>query len=84
MVINTTDIQLYELLRQKLGEREAETLVNLIDSKLKDNNEINLRIVATKEDLAKTEARLTMRLFYFWIGQVAVIAGLLAYFFKTY
>ncbi len=91
MVINTTDIQLYELLRQKLGEREAETLVNFVDSKLKDNNEINLRTMATKEYIASTkeyiaqvESRLTMRMFYFWIGQVAVIGGLLAYFFKTH
>jgi hypothetical protein len=93
MVISTTDIQLYEILRQKLGEKEAEALVNFVDTKLKENNGQNLRIVATKEDLAnakqelavaiaKSEARLTVRMFYFWMGQVAVIAGLLAYFFK--
>jgi hypothetical protein len=66
-------------------------LVSFVDSKQRDNNEMNLRIMATKEDIASTkeyiakvEARLTMRMFYFWIGQVAVIAGLLAYFFKTH
>ena len=68
-------------------------MVYFVDSKLKENNDQNLRVHAKKEDLAnvkqelavaiaKSEARLTMRMFYFWIGQVTVIAGLLAYFFK--
>ena len=35
------------------------------------------------EKLSQVETRITMRLFYFWIGQVAVIAGMLAYFFRT-
>ena len=45
---------------------------------------MNVMITATKEDVAmlkmeitKAEGRLTMRMFYFWMGQVAVIAGLL-------
>ena len=51
------------------------------------------KIFATKEDLAKTEGRLDIKIaetkaelikwmFIFWMGQVAVMAGLLAYFFK--
>jgi len=32
--------------------------------------------------IAQSEARLTLRMFYFWLGQVAVIAGLLTYFFN--
>jgi len=28
--------------------------------------------------IAQSEARLTLRMFYFWLGQVAVIAGLLS------
>ena len=76
-----SDIKLYEILRLKLGEKEVETLVEFVDSKLKEREEENLKILATKEDLAKLESILTLRMFYFWMGQVAVIAGLLAYFF---
>ena len=98
MLITTTDIQLFQILKQKLGEKEAEALVSYVEAKLRDNNEQNLKVLATKEDIAelkednakvriemsKMEARLTMRMFYFWLGQIAVIGGILAYFFKTH
>jgi len=53
MVITTTDIQLFQILKEKLGEKEAEALVGFVDSKLKENNEANLKVLATKEDIAK-------------------------------
>jgi hypothetical protein len=52
MVITTTDIQLFQILKQKLGEQEAEALVTFVDAKLKEANEQNLKVVATKEDIA--------------------------------
>jgi hypothetical protein len=85
-----SDIKLYEILKLKLGEKEAEALVEFVDSKLKENDELNSKVLATKEDIkqlevkmAQMEARLTMRMFYFWLGQVAVIGGMLAYFFHV-
>lgn len=47
-----SDIQLFQILKQKLGESEAEALVTFVDGKIKDNNQINLNILATKEDIA--------------------------------
>ena len=52
MVISTTDIQLFQILRQKISEQEAEALVSFVDSKIKDNNETNLKVLATKEDIS--------------------------------
>jgi hypothetical protein len=52
MVITTTDIQLFQILKQKMGEKEAEALVGFVDAKIKENNEANLKILATKEDIA--------------------------------
>ncbi len=52
MVITTTDIQLFQILKQRLGEQEAEALVSFLDSKIRENDEANLRILATKEDVA--------------------------------
>ena len=52
MVFNMSDIQLFQILKQKLGESEAEALVTFVDGKIKDNNQINLNILATKEDIA--------------------------------
>ena len=47
-----SDIQLFQILKQKIGEAEAEALVTFVDGKIKDNNQINLNILATKEDIA--------------------------------
>ncbi len=51
MTITTSDIQLYEMLKQKLGSQQAEALVIYVDTKLKDAHEHNLKTLATKEDL---------------------------------
>jgi len=57
-MINATEIQLFQILRQKLGDSEAEALVTFVDAKLKDNNEQNLKVVATKEDIANLRTEL--------------------------
>jgi hypothetical protein len=48
-------IQLFQILKARLGEREAEALVSYVDTTLKENNrvihETNLRTLATKEDI---------------------------------
>ncbi|MGB4775879.1 MAG: hypothetical protein WBP45_11945 [Daejeonella sp.] len=69
MIITTTDIQLFKILKQKLGEAEAEALVSFVDAKLKENNEVNLKILATKEDtsnikedIAKLEGKLETKI----------------------
>ena len=89
MVITTTDIQLFQILRQKLGEQEAEALVSFVDSKIKDNNESNLKVLATKEDIGKLEVKIVdvksemiKWMFIFWIGQVAVTFGLIMLYLK--
>ncbi len=51
MVITTTRIQLYEILKQKLGGKEAEALVGFVDARLKEADEYNLKTLAAKEDL---------------------------------
>ena len=93
MVINMSDIQLFQILKQKLGESEAEALVSFVDSKIKDNNDVNLKVLPTKEDIAKLEGRLEVKIgdvkaemikwmFIFWMGQVAVTVGLIMVYLK--
>ena len=83
MVISTTDIQLFQILRQKLGEKEAEALVSFVDSKLKDTTETNLKILATKEDISKLETKIAERktdtikwVFSFFIAVILAVIGL--------
>lgn len=49
-------------------------------SAIEDKKDAIVSGIETK--IAQSEAQLTLRMFYFWLGQVAVIGGLLAYFFN--
>ena len=83
MVITTTDIQLFQILKQKLGEKEAEALVSFVDAKIKESNEQSLKVVATKEDIANLKTDIanskveTLRwTFGFFITLMIAIIGL--------
>ena len=46
-------------MKQKIGDQEAEALVSFVDSKLRDSNEANLKVLATKEDIAKLDTKIS-------------------------
>ena len=86
-----SEIKLFEMLKARLGQQEAEAFVEILENKVERKFDEAKQTLATKEDLAKVEGRLETKLaetkseiikwmFIFWMGQVAVIAGLLAYF----
>jgi hypothetical protein len=86
MVIS--DIKLYELLKARLGEREAEAFVDILEHTVDKKFEDAKDVLSTKEDLAKavgtleakiaqSETRMTMRMFLFWMGQTAVLASIM-------
>jgi hypothetical protein len=77
-----SEIKLYELLKAKLGEKEAEAFVEILEKKVDHKFEDAKQLLATKEDLANNKAELIKWMFIFWIGQITVIAGLLTYFFS--
>ena len=91
-----SDIQLFQILKQKMGEQEAEALVTFVDHKIRDNNETNLNVLATKGDIAElkvemsnlevkiadSKAEMIKWMFIFWIGQVAVTVGFLVVYLK--
>ncbi len=90
MIITTTDIQLFQILKQKIGEAEAEALVSFVDAKLKESHEENLKILATKEDIflvkadiikletkiAETKADMIKWMFSFFVAMMLAIIGL--------
>jgi len=90
-----SEIKLFEMLKAKIGQAEAEAFVDILEKKVEHKFEESKQVLATKEDLARVEGRLETKIadtkaelvkwmFIFWMGQVAVIAGLLAYFFNIY
>ena len=58
MEITISEIQLFQILKQKLGEKEAEALVTFVEEKVKQGNEQNIKILATKEDISRLEVKI--------------------------
>lgn len=80
------EIKFYELLKAKLGEKEADAFVSIMETKIDKKFEDACQVLATKEDLAKqigeAKADLIKWMFIFWIGQVAVTFGFILLFLK--
>jgi enoyl-[acyl-carrier-protein] reductase (NADH) len=61
-MIRLSEIQLFQLLKPKIGEQQAEAIVAYIDTRFKDNNEELYKRLASKEDLLKLEAKMENRM----------------------
>ena len=88
-----TAIDLYNILRLKIGESEAKALVEFVELKIDNKFEDNMDQLATKRDLQEVRAELELKIekvrsdlikwmFIFWIGQVSVTIALIMLFFK--
>jgi hypothetical protein len=82
-----SEIKLYELLKAKLGEKEAEAFVHVLEKKVDDKFDDAKQILTTKEDFERVEGRLETKIAEtkvdlikwmvgFWIVQMAAIIGL--------
>ena len=76
MVITTTDIQLFQILKKKIGEQEAEALVTFVDAKIKETNEANLKILSTKEDIANLKSEMLKWMIGLFVPLYLTIIGL--------
>ncbi len=58
MIAKSIDISFYEIIRPKIGDKEAEAVVNFVDAKLNACTEGNLDVLATKEDITGLKLQL--------------------------
>jgi hypothetical protein len=75
--------KLYDLLSAKVGKDVAENLTTFIEDKIKDEVENKSQILATKEDIAKLETRISEAKvdsikwsIALWVTTILMIAGL--------
>ena len=54
--MQVAEIELYEILKEKVGEKGAKTLVEYIDAKVEKKLEEKKDVLATKEDIANLRA----------------------------
>lgn len=74
-------ILLPENLRQKLGDQASKEFVDLLNSTIKDAKSNILETSADRFEkrLSDIKADIIKWMFVFWVSQIAVITGILAY-----
>jgi hypothetical protein len=72
-----SEITLYNVLKAKLGEAEAQTVVEGTKQEVRNEFDNKKEILATKEDLAAAKADIIKWMFIFWAGSVGVISGIM-------
>ncbi len=72
-------IQLYDLLKTKIGEKEANAFIEILERKVDEKFDENIRSLATKEDLANTRSELLRTIYLTSLGQlIAIIASVIS------
>lgn len=71
------EVKAYEIFKNKLGEKEAETLIEYFDSKTDKKITEKKDLFATKEDLANLKAEIIKWMFIFWIGQLGALVAII-------
>ena len=54
-----SEIKLYELLKAKIGEREAEAFIQILDNRVDTRLNEKTTVFATKEDIAKLDTKIS-------------------------
>ena len=75
-------LQAYEILKQKFGEKDASIVIDFIETKISFEMEANIKHVATKEDLSiirselsEMKAELTKTIYIIGLVQFLAIVG---------
>ena len=71
-----SEIKLYELLKAKLGEKEAEAFVHILEQKVDDKFEDAKQTLATKEDIARLDIKIAETKVDLIKWMVALLLGL--------
>jgi len=84
--MTVSEIDLYNILKKKVGDKEADTLVNFVKAEVKGRFEEQKNQLATKEDLALLKADMAnfkadiiKWMFIFWVGQLAAVFAFLKF-----
>ena len=74
--MSSLELRVYEIFKAKLGEKEAETVIEYFEAKAEAKYLEKRDMLATKEDIANSKVDLIKWMVGFWIAQMAAIVGL--------
>ena len=75
--MQVSSLDLYDLLKVKIGEKEAKSLVTFVEHEVENKFEQNKDTLATKVDIANVKAELIKWMFIFIVGQTTVTIGVM-------
>jgi hypothetical protein len=78
--MQVSEIQLFQILREKIGENEAKALVEFVENKVEKEFDSKKDTLATKEDLANVRSDVIKWMFIFWVGQLAAMIAIVKLF----
>ena len=82
--LHLTDIQLYNALKQKLGEAEAEQLVSFVRASVKEEISDQVPNIATKDfveaKISEAKFQIILWAFVFWVTQLGAMFTFLKFF----
>lgn len=79
--MHVTEIQLFQMLKEKIGEKEAQSLVEYVETKVEKEFDSKKDTLATKEDLVNVRSDVIKWMFIFWVGQLAAMMAIAKLFF---
>lgn len=84
MAATITSVDMYNLLREKIGDQQAKTLTEYVEQRIEASIDKEKSILSTKEDIAnlrvemkEQKSELIKWMFIFWIGQIAATIGII-------
>ena len=78
--MQVSEIQPFQILREKIGENEAKALVEFVENKVEKEFDSKKDTLATKEDLANVRSDVIKWMFIFWVGQLAAMIAIVKLF----
>ena len=74
--MNAIELEVYEIFKLKLGEKEAAKVIEYIEAKTEKVIADKKDVLATKEDLANTKVDIIRWVFGFFVVLILAIVGL--------
>ena len=74
--MQVSEIQLFQILKDKLGEKGAQNLNEFVETKVEKEFDSKKDSLATKEDLANVRSDVIKWMFIFWVGQLAAMIAI--------
>ena len=73
--MSISEIQLYQILKERLGNKGAEELVYFVSSEIKNEFDNRKEVFATKEDLSNVKSELMKSIYIVGLIQFLAITG---------